>query len=316
MYQSATRSWRTTWPCRPHLVLGALARGGGCPTYRAEADGTVWWATAGVGSPALVRLIPQRSFGGVELTAWGEGAEWAADRLPLILGVADNPSDFNPAILSSSPFPAVRDSWRRWGATLRTPATGAVVDSLVLAVLEQRVTGLEAGRSWAQLVGRFGAPVPDTNSARPAGLYLPPTADQWRAIPSWEWHRAGVDSARSNTIMRAMQRSTALNRLVTCSPAEARERLTSIPGIGQWTAAEVAQRALGDSDAVSFGDFHLAHDVVFALTGADDGDDNTLEELLEPARGHRYRVQRLCELSGVGRPRRGPRATITDHRTH
>ena len=314
MGQSVTRTWRTDWPCQPALVLGTLARGAHFPTFHTEVDGTVWWATSGIGSPTLVRLAPLPTVGGVECTAWGSGAQWAADRLPQILGADDNPDQFTPDVLLNSPFAAVRDAWRRYGAVLRTPSTGAVVDALVLAALEQRVTGVEARRSWTQLVRKFGEPAPEPSEGRPPHLFTPPLPEQWRTIPSWEWHGAGVDSHRTQTILRVTARAPALERLTRIPPAEARQRLRSLDGVGIWTAAEVAQRALGDSDAVSFGDFHLAHDVVYALTGAIDGDDAAMETLLEPAAGHRYRVQRLCELSGIGRPRRGPRATITDHR--
>ena len=41
-----------------------------------------------------------------------------------------------------------------------------------------------------------------------------------------------------------------------------------MPGIGVWTAAEVAQRAWGDADAVSFGDFHIPNTVAWALAEA------------------------------------------------
>jgi hypothetical protein len=37
-------------------------------------------------------------------------------------------------------------------------------------------------------------------------------------------------------------------------------------------------------------------------------------ELLEPYRSHRYRVQRLVEMSGVAPPRRGPRYAGRDYR--
>ena len=85
-----------------------------------------------------------------------------------------------------------------------------------------------------------------------------------------------------------------------------------MPGIGVWTAAEVAQRALGDPDAVSYGDYHVAKNIGWALTGSE-VDDDGLAELLEPYAGHRYRVQRLLELAGAYRPRRGPRMAPRTH---
>jgi hypothetical protein len=39
-------------------------------------------------------------------------------------------------------------------------------------------------------------------------------------------------------------------------------------------------------------------------------------ELLEPWRGHRHRVMRLIESSGVRKPRFGHRAPRVDHRGH
>ncbi|MFZ0323170.1 MAG: DNA-3-methyladenine glycosylase 2 family protein, partial [Actinomycetes bacterium] len=82
------------------------------------------------------------------------------------------------------------------------------------------------------------------------------------------------------------------------------------------TSAEVRQRAFGDPDTVSVGDFHLARTICWALEGdlRGRGDDARMLELLEPYRGHRYRVQRLLELAGVNAPRRGPRYSPPAHR--
>jgi 3-methyladenine DNA glycosylase/8-oxoguanine DNA glycosylase len=92
--------------------------------------------------------------------------------------------------------------------------------------------------------------------------------------------------------------------------SDAYRRLTSVPGIGPWTAAEVGVRALGDVDAVSVGDFHLPNLVAFALAGEPRGTDARMLALLEPYRGQRARVVRLLELSGVRAPRYGPRLSV------
>ena len=84
--------------------------------------------------------------------------------------------------------------------------------------------------------------------------------------------------------------------------ADAYARLRAMPGIGPWTAAEVAVRALGDPDAVSVGDYHLPSLVAYALAGERKATDERMLELLEPFRGHRARVVRLLEESGI-RPR-------------
>ncbi len=83
-----------------------------------------------------------------------------------------------------------------------------------------------------------------------------------------------------------------LERTIALSHEEADRRLRTIPGVGVWTSAEVRQRAHGDPDAVSFGDYHVAKDVGWALTGTP-FDDGELEEFLEPWRPQRGRVPAL-----------------------
>ena len=96
-------------------------------------------------------------------------------------------------------------------------------------------------------------------------------------------------------------------------PDEADRRLRSLPGIGLWTSAEIRQRAAGDPDAVSIGDYHLPRAVGWTLAGRIT-DDAGMLELLAPYAGHRYRVTRLIELSGGHPPRRGPRMPVRDYR--
>ena len=97
-------------------------------------------------------------------------------------------------------------------------------------------------------------------------------------------------------------------------PAEAVGRLRLVPGIGEWTAAETVQRALGAPDHVSVGDYHLPNLVSYVLAGRDRGTDADMLELLEPWRGHRQRVMRLIETTAWRAPRRGPRFNYTDIR--
>lgn len=98
------------------------------------------------------------------------------------------------------------------------------------------------------------------------------------------------------------------------APPAALARLRVVPGVGEWTAAETVQRAMGDPDTVSVGDYHIHDVVVHALTGRARGDDAEMLRLLEPWRGQRQRVVRLVEQSGVGAPRFGPRYAPPDIR--
>ena len=92
-----------------------------------------------------------------------------------------------------------------------------------------------------------------------------------------------------------------LERAVELGGGEGRALLRHVPGIGVWTAAEVAQRAWGDADAVSFGDFHIPTVVGWALLGRP-LDDVGLAEVLAPYTPQRQRAVRYVESSGFRRP--------------
>ncbi len=304
------RTWCPSWPIDLAGTMAPLAHGRGDPTISIGSQ-EAWWATRGSSGPTTVHLA--RAGGRVDIRAWGPGAAEFLDRAPKVLGEGDDPDGFD-----AEAHPVMAAAHARFDSGLRTLRTGRVLESLVPAVLEQRVTGKEASRAWRTLVKRFGAPAPGAGSIPgcPAGLMVAPDASGWRGVPSWAWHGAGVDPRRSGTVMRLASRGTALERLAQRPADRATAALTSIPGVGGWTAAEVAVRAWGDRDAVSFGDYHLARTVVHALTGRRDGTDAQMAELLEPWAGQRARAVRLLVAHCGHLPRRGPRAAVTDHRGH
>lgn len=301
-----SRRWRPDWRVDLLATLGPLRRGTGDPTQRLDAAGTLWRASRTPDGPATSALEVHAGLGEVRVRAWGPGAAWSLETVPDLLGAGDDPSGFEPA------HPVLRDMWRRH-AGWRVPRTQRVLEALAPAVLEQKVTGREAWRAFRSLVRRYGEPAPGPVGHETMGLVVPPDARTWALVPSWEWHRAGVDLSRSRTLVTAAGSAGRLERLVTLPPAEAATRMRSLPGVGAWTAAEVGQRALGDADAVSVGDFHLSKRVGVALVG-EPVDDDAMLELLEPYRGHRYRAVRMVELSGLAPPRRGPRLEVRDYR--
>lgn len=299
-----SRTWRAGRPVDLAATLGTLSRGAGDPTMRVGPSG-MFWVTRTPDGPATLRLVVARGACDVAATAWGPGADRVLDGVPMMLGAGDDPSGFVPV------HSVVRELWRRHPGW-RVPRTGRVLESLVPAVLEQKVTGREAWRAWRTLVRAYGEPAPG-GDALPTGLRVPPAPEAWRRVPSWVWHRAGVDLSRSRTVVTAAGSAGRLEQLGDVSPGEAARRMRSLPGVGEWTAAEVAQRALGDADAVSVGDFHLASMVGMALVG-EQVDDDAMLALLEPYRGHRYRAVRMIELAGIGRERHGPRFAGRDYR--
>lgn len=288
------------------LVLGPLRRGPADPTYRAASDGSAVRATRTPAGPGTLRV--RAGDGGVRAEAWGPGADWLLERLPELLGAADDPAAFVPRhrLLAAA-------QRRRPG--LRLCRTGLVLESLIPSVLEQKVTTIEANRSWRHLVRKYGEPAPgpygdSPDGRRDSGMYVMPDPRTWAMIPSWEWHKAGVDSKRSDTIARAVRVARRLEEATAMEPELAAARLELIPGIGPWTSAEVLQRSNGAPDAVTVGDLHLPGIVGYALAGRPDTDDAGMLELLEPYAGQRHRAVRLILLTGRTPPRRAPRMAV------
>jgi 3-methyladenine DNA glycosylase/8-oxoguanine DNA glycosylase len=300
------RRWRPGRPLDLALVLGPMRRGSGDPTHRHVPGDDIWRATRTPHGPVTTAFRVPPGDDAVEVRAWGPGADWALDTAPDLLGAADDPTGFEPR------HPVVAAVWRRH-AGWRVPRSRRVLDALVPAVLEQKVTGREAWRAFRTLVRRYGESAPGPVGHLPGGLWVQPAPRAWATVPSWEWHRAGVDLSRSRAVVTAASSAGRLEALADVPPADAATRLRSLPGVGVWTAAEVAQRALGDADAVSVGDYHLSSLVGLALVG-EKVDDDVMLELLEPYRGHRYRAVRMIELSGVRPERHGPRYEGRDYR--
>ena len=293
----------------PHLLIGSLRRGSGDPTYRIErGTGRVWRATRTPHGPVLLRLTPYAAAAEVVAEAWGPGAAWALDGVPELLGEADSWDGFEPL---AEHAPLVEAALRF--PHFRVTRTRAVFEAMAAAGIEQVVTGKQAFLAWRLLIREYGEPAPGPAPADGRPLMVPPTPQEWRLIPSWQWLRAGVEGRRSRVVITAATRAAALERTLQLDDgAEIERRLRSLPGVGVWTAAEVRQRAHGDADAFSFADFHVARNVSYALTGVE-LDDDGCAELIEPYRGHRFRVQRLLELSGPGHPRHAPRMTLPTH---
>lgn len=296
------REWRPDWPCPVASVLAVHKRGGGDPTYRVEGE-RHWRGVRTPEGPATLMVEPRSAEGVVRAEAWGPGADWALASLPALLGADDDVSGFEPR------HPLVAEGWRRYAAW-RIGRTGLVMEALTPAIIEQRVTGQEAFAGFRMLVHRYGERAPGPGADR--RLWVQPAAATIRQVPSWEWLRMHVDPARSRALVSAARVADALERTVGLPGEEVERRLTTLPGVGVWTAAEVRQRAHGDPDAVSFGDYHVAKDVGWAVAGRA-FDDAELAEFLEPWRPHRGRVPVLLGLAAGRRPRRGPRM---EPRTH
>lgn len=302
---SASRRIELTGPLDLVATLGPLRRGSGDPTIRLDAH-ELWRATNTPEGPATLRMTIDAAGLEVAVAAWGDGAEWVCDGAPTLLGGGDDPIDFTRRLaeIRAPGADVLRDLDRRRPG-LRIPRSGAVTETTVPVVLEQKVIGQEAWASYRRLVRALGEPAPGPTGG-PIDLTLPPAPAVLKRLPSGEYHRHGVERRRADTIRRVCEVAARLDETDLGAPEIVR-RMGSIPGIGGWTVAEVSKVALGDADAVSVGDFHLPHHVAFAFLGEPRGDDATMLELLEPYRPHRGRVTRLLMLGGPAPPRRGPR---------
>lgn len=272
-------------------TLGPLRHGRGDRTIRL-APHEAWLAFHTADGPATLRL-QVRGPTVISAGAWGDGAATALGGAATLIGEEDEPERF------VARHPILRRIQRRHPG-LRLPRSGRIFHALVPAVLEQKVTGTEAFRSYAALLRRYG-----TRAPGPEALLLPPTPEALAALPYHAFHPLGVERRRADVIRRAATRAAWLE--AAAGPTEAAARLRSLPGIGPWTVAEVLRSAFGDPDAVSVGDYHVPNTVAWALAREPRADDARMLELLEAYRGQRGRVQRLLEVAGIVAPRYGPR---------
>ena len=314
-------------PAQPvdlRLTLAVHRRGPGDPTMRFSRDGSTWRTSRTPEGSATLRRMADAD--GIRAQAWGPGAGWAIEQAPELIGADDDPGDF-AALVAAARSPLLATLLARYHA-IRVGRTGRVLEALVPAIIEQKVTGDEARSAFVALVRRHGEPAPgpweaegrhapgpwqDTAGAArsPAPMWVAPAPELLAGLPGYAYHPLGLERRRADAIRFAASRATRVEECASIPLRDAYARLRALPLVGPWTAAEVGLRALGDPDAVSVGDFHLGPAVCWALAREAHGTDERMLELLAPFAGHRARVIRLIEAAGVHAPRRGPRMAPT-----
>jgi len=286
-------------PLNLRATLEPMRRGPGDPTVRFDED-AIWRAVRTPEGPVSVRLAPEGS--GVRALAWGDGAVWMMARVADLLGLHDDDSGFRPDT------PLLKKLHRRFRG-MRFGRTGQVMEALVPTILSQRVTGPNAGRSWKEVVWRYGERAPG-----PRKLWVGPDPRRLAALAPQELVRCGVEGRRGEVVVRACQVARRMEEAAAMSTEAAAERLMSVRGVGAWTAGKVIRVVAGDPDVVPIGDYHLPHTVAWALAGEPRGTDERMLELLEPYRPHRGRVVRLLGLAESHAPKFGPRRSVVDIR--
>jgi 3-methyladenine DNA glycosylase/8-oxoguanine DNA glycosylase len=233
-----------------------------------------------------VTLLLARAKDGVVARAWGPGTAWALDRADALAGLRDDPAGF-----AAPPGPIA--ALARRGRGIRLPRSPWVFDGLTEYVLQQRVTFRDAARAHRRLTERLSAAAPG-----PPGLLLPLALSDWRRLADDDLRRAGIDGRRARTLRAAARGARLVDSAFDLDRSSARGILASIEGCGPWTVGITRGFVLGDPDAVPVGDLHLPHEVGRALAGEPRADDARMLELLEPVRGHRFRLLRLLLAAG------------------
>jgi len=291
-------TFRRILPCParfdPRLTFG---RFGGGPTARLEAAG--WWRASNTPTgPGTAHVTVDRHAATVTVEAWGEGAAWIVEHAPALTGTNDDAESF----VSRDPRVA---ALQRQLPGLRLIGSSCVHDAAMATIIEQRVTSIEARRSWHMLVNRYGTPAPG-----PCPLRIPPEPARVLSLRDWEWRRLGIEGRRASALRVAAAAAHRLDEAAALGPDMLRARLSRSRGIGPWTVAHLLHTVVADADAVPVGDWHLPRLVGFALADEARADDTRLLELLQPFRPHRARVWRLVLASGRRPARHAPHAPI------
>ena len=297
---SGSQSITLSRPLDLRATLGVTGLKG--PSLAVRSDG-LWRATRTRHGPVTVRMRLEHRRLLVE--AWGPGSGWALHRIPEWVGEHDDPAALVPC------HPAVRRA-ARLGRGMRMPGVGGLVEVLVPTILAQKVTGVEAGRSYRQLVARYGEPAPGPGDF----VRLPPHPDRLADLRYFDFHPLGVERRRAETIIGACRVADRIEATCRLGLAASYRFLHRLPGIGPWTSASVMRVARGDPDAVPVGDFHLPNTVAWALAAESRGTDERMLELLTPYRGQRGRVVRLLERYAGRAPAYGPRLAPRDFRRY
>jgi 3-methyladenine DNA glycosylase/8-oxoguanine DNA glycosylase len=270
------------------LLLGDLGRKNA--TLQRPSDDELMRATWTPEGPASVHVRVRA--GEVEARAWGPGRAWLLDALPGHLGLDDRPPRFADKLgRLQRQLPGVRR-----GRALD------VFDLVTSYVIRQRVAWRDAVATQTSILRAHALPAPG-----PLDLRLPLSPEQWLSLTTADLAAHGLDRKRAKTLLGLAARAERIRSFAALDSRQFVQKLESFTGIGAWTSAMVAGHGLGDHDAVPLGDYELPSMIAWFFAGEPRADDARMLELLEPYRGHRFRVIHLLMGAGQHAPRFGPR---------
>lgn len=229
-----------------------------------------------------------------EVEAWGPGRDFLLERSPSLLGLDDGGHLFQP---EHSRLKRIS----RALPGLRLPRALTLFEVFVVVVLQQRVAWRDAARSFLELIRTFAEP------AEGSSLKIFPPPQVFKQIPLSRYREAGVDEKRAQTLRNGATSWRRIEEIRHMSARDGHHRLMHFPGVGTWTSQCVLGFGWGHADAVPLGDYDLPRLVGKVLADEPRADDPRMLQLLEPFRGHRWRVIRWLQESGTAPPRFGPR---------
>ena len=285
---------RVDVPRKYHLrrTLGGLRMGGRDPSVRAAGRALALCFHTPDG-PVTVEAGHRPE--SVEVRAWGPGSGWVRPHLPGLLGLHDRPQDFRPT------HPVVLEMHQRQ-AGLHLPRLPRVFHRVIQVIAMQLVKSSEATRSWRRMAWDFGDPAPG-----PQGLVLPPSAERLAGLPESAFVAHGVPHKQARAMVRAAREAETLESAAQEGHEALGQAMLKIPGLGPWTVGYVCGTAMGHADALLPGDYGLPRSVAWMLAREAQADDDRMFELLEPFRGHRFRVVKLVWVEGKKATRSRPR---------
>ena len=230
-------------------ILDYLA-GRAIPGVEEVTGGSYRRVVATRGGPAVLELRPVG--GAAVLTLTGGDARQLAAVVARSRRLLDLDADPAAVAAALGDDPALAGLvTRRPG--LRVPGAYDGFELAVRALLGQQVTVRGASTLAGRLVAAVGTPLP-----QPVGTlaYAFPTAD---AVAAADLSGLGVPQRRLDAL-RALAAAVADGQVRldgADDPAETRQRLLALPGVGPWTVDYLALRALRDPDAFPAGDLGL-----------------------------------------------------------
>ncbi len=230
----------------------------------------------------------------LEVQCWGDGTEWISPMLPELFGLHDDPCVFQPD-------DAVGKLLREVPGVHLTKLP-LQFERLVQIVLQQLVSWADACRGWSLMVERYGVDAPGPNDLR-----LGPSSKQIRTLGYSDLVACGIMPKQSRLILQLAKEAKRIERLAATDRELLVTYLKSIRGVGEWTVQYLLGTGLGDPDAVMVGDYGLPNTVSWFFSKKPRSNDEEMLELLEPYRGHRFRVINALMQAGIRAPKFGPK---------